>query len=86
MTGKRDCAVEGLDGEVSWRAVGNYRLRDLTHCRFLDEIICKVILSLFKSMISRYEYLLLWLIASLRIIIRQEDGTYQWLMEATEWL
>lgn len=52
MAGKRDCAIEGLDGEVSRRTVGNYRLRDLTHWRFLNEIICKVILSLFKSMIS----------------------------------
>ena len=51
MAGKRDCAIEGLDGEVSRRAVGNYRLRDLTHWRFLYEIICKVILCLLISMI-----------------------------------
>lgn len=52
MAAKRDCAVEGLDREVPGRAVGNYCLRDLTHWCLLNEIICKVILSLFKSMIS----------------------------------
>lgn len=52
MAGKGDRAVEGLDGEVPRRTVGNHRLYDLTHWRFLNEIVSKVVLSLLKSMIS----------------------------------